>query len=466
LTSIPTQFIRGLNWLGDAVISLPAVERLIESESSLLSARGAGFSLYRALLTDRCQTLEDARGAKNKIKYLFTLRSLPLKKAMLLQNAFGAALVSFLSGIDQRRGYLRHGRGIFLNEGLKTNPSLLSAHEVFYHLNLLDGQKFFKFPEIGELPNAPSLSQKTLKILEDSPFVLGMAPGASYGNAKKAPLSLFAKAAEIILEERPGQLIILGSDSEKEDAKSLQNLLPKGRNVLNLAGNTTLDLLIELIRRTSLIITNDSGIMHLSGALKTKLIALFGPTNPITTGPLSVSSVILRSLVPCAPCLRRECPLPERICFKGLKAYDISIAARNLLEEKTREQDKRPGIILTDTFPMEEALQRAQQESSQGSKQEILEGMSMFELMEGNSALDRGSYERLADKFKIDLSRSVFVGSNLESLKAASIFGGKCVLSLEKSVPEMLFRSVFTPHVTAPTNDFALLLSKEMLKLL
>ncbi|MDR2406210.1 MAG: lipopolysaccharide heptosyltransferase II [Deltaproteobacteria bacterium] len=473
----PTQFIRGLNWLGDAIISLPALDTLIDREYSVLSARGAGFNLYQALFQDKCALLEDRRGFKERLSYIKRLRSLPLEKAVLLQNAFGAALNAFFSGIPQRLGYLRDGRGPLLTKKLLLNDELLSAHEVFYHLNLVsekDANNCFHFPKLGEL--SPQLDGKVphefQKLRDNCPFLLGVAPGASFGSAKKAPLELFAGAAKLLLETFSGGLVILGSQAEEVDAQALMKLLPTGPKVLNLTGKTSLPKLINIVKSLNLMITNDSGLMHLGTASGIKLLALFGPTNPITTGPLSLGSLVIRGKdVPCAPCLKRTCPLERRICFDSISVEDIYHKALELLKPQAPAPDKSPALLLLDESILNDSLSNdtlSKDSLINDSINKVDMPLRALGLPKGADPTSLASYEELSEREKVDLSRSVFVGTSLATLQKAASFGGNALLSLESGIPTELSKKPplpsFLPKVTAPTHAFAIAAAGAMLK--
>jgi heptosyltransferase-2 len=472
----PPLFVRGLNWLGDAVISLPAVMEAMKGGDILLCARGAGLALYKAALPGNMEILEDKRGLRNRIALIKDLRARRLPRALLLQNAFGAALVAFLSGMKERTGYSRDLRSLLLTRKASTDERLLGAHEAFYYLNLLRAGGLspeFSFPEIipgdpGPIPEdasagappggggggeAPGSFGYFIKSLEDAPFVLAAAPGASYGGAKRAPVRLFQDVSELVLKERPGALVILGGDSEREAASGLElkarQRLGDRQRIINLAGSTTMGQAARILSIASLLLTNDSGLMHLGGAAGSRVLAFFGPTSPCTTGPLSPLGAIVRRPLPCSPCLKRECPLERRICFEGIDPRDAAGRALALFDKPRKDPGKRPGVILLDGGP-----------GSSGAKDP---GIPVHTLPEGGPP-DQDSIRLLGEGEGLDLGSSVFIGGSEDALRLASAFGGAPVLWLNGKSPMKPPDDGFIPRIVAPDLEFALSYAKKLLE--
>ena len=159
--------------------------------------------------------------------------------------------------------------------------------------------------------------------------IIGIAPGATYGPAKRWFPDRFAAVADKLDEHFSSQGIILGGKIDWEVAQEVQNLARA--KLINLAGKTTLREAIYLISRCRLFISNDSGLMHISGALNIPTIALFGSTNPVTTAPAGNKSTIVHREVSCSPCLKETCPTDFR-CMRLISVEDVFKAAQNLFE--------------------------------------------------------------------------------------------------------------------------------------
>jgi heptosyltransferase-2 len=237
----PVLLARGLNWLGDAVLSLPALlaSKLACQGDLTVVARGAGAALYR-LLPSAWEVLDDNRGLKARYRLIKELRRRNYPRALLFQNAFGAALTAFLAGVPSRAGYSRHGRRPLLTLPVDPRPEDLAAHEVFYHLRLVSEAGMpapFSLPRISGFSGIRRISGAQLfpqgseggqDPEEKRGFLLALAPGASYGSAKRWPAKSFATAARLILEGRPGKAVILGGTSELEACAETESLLQGG----------------------------------------------------------------------------------------------------------------------------------------------------------------------------------------------------------------------------------------------
>jgi heptosyltransferase-2 len=434
-----------------------------------------GLALYLAVLPQThpgAIILEEGRGIRDRLALIKKLRKYPLERALLFQNAMGAAVTALLSGAKERVGYARHGRGPLLTRGVKPTKELLSAHESFYHLNLLDpdGAKDppFRFPKVCAHPEATHVHEGP-----DAGLILAVAPGASFGPAKRAPLETLAWSALEILAGTKGTVIILGSQTEKEDGIRLSGLLGDRVRTLDLSGRTTITELISILKRTDLLIGNDSGLMHLAAACGASLLALFGPTNPLTTGPLGPRSEIVRSPVPCSPCLKRVCPLKKRICFEGITAKDIADRALRLLKPGP-PREGGPGIILAGGIPGG-LWSPGTSNNSFGDKdsagnsltESALRGRGSppreYRLPQGADIRHKGAYLALAAKEGLGLASSAVVSSDPEALRVAKALGAHTVLYLEGKLPEGLLESGFLPNVTAPSLPPALSYAREYL---
>jgi len=165
---------------------------------------------------------------------------------------------------------------------------------------------------------------------ETGKTIIGIAPGATYGPAKKWFPERFAEVADNLNEKFSARIIVMGGKSDRETAREVQKLAKT--KLINLAGKTTLQEAIFLISQCQLFISNDSGLMHIAGALNIPTIAIFGSTNPITTAPVGNRSVIVRHEVSCSPCLKKSCPTDFR-CMEMISVKDILHVAEDLFRK-------------------------------------------------------------------------------------------------------------------------------------
>ncbi|MGL4209489.1 MAG: lipopolysaccharide heptosyltransferase II, partial [Candidatus Adiutrix sp.] len=350
--------VRSTNWIGDAVMMMPAFfalrQNFPQSQFTVMAAPWVA-PLYEAQSHLPQIILFDKKGAHKSLKARYDLikrlHSEKFDLAFLFQNAFEAALMAALAQIPHRWGYGRDGRSFLLTKAPPVPPTARFNHEVFYYLNLLE-QVGLKSPFISPSLLAPHHAQEEIsKILgpvNNDEFTLAIAPGAAFGQAKQWAPHNFAQASSLILDKRPGRVLILGAASEAKAANKVFTALAAiypPHKILNLAGTSNLAGAMALLSRSSMLLTNDSGLMHLAGALKVPLVAAFGPTNPLTTGPLGLSRVV-RAPVPCAPCYKRECPLSQCICFQGVTPEKVADAALNLLNSPAPTPSLSQAVFL------------------------------------------------------------------------------------------------------------------------
>jgi heptosyltransferase-2 len=167
-------------------------------------------------------------------------------------------------------------------------------------------------------------------IPESKKALIGVAPGATYGAAKRWSPEKFAEVADKLNEKFYTQGIILGGKSDGETANEVQKMARV--ELINLAGKTSLLEAIYLISQCRLFLSNDSGLMHIAGALNVPTVAIFGSTNPVTTSPVGKNSVIVRKEVSCSPCLKKTCPTDFR-CMNHISVEDVFKAAQDLLQD-------------------------------------------------------------------------------------------------------------------------------------
>jgi len=266
--------IRATNWVGDAVMCLPALQairqRFPQARIAILAKPWVA-DLYRENFVDEvlCYT---ARSMKEKMAFAWSLRSRRFDCAILLQNAFEAALVARLAGIPERIGYKRDGRGMLLTVAVPPpKPGEIPRHQRFYYLELLRRAGL-----IDGLPVSDAIRLDGPRV--ERGRVIGVSPGAAYGSAKRWLPERFAEAAARVARERNASIALFGSKDEHALCEEVAALLP-GLTVTNYAGKTTLAEFIDLAARCEVFLTNDSGAMHIASALGVPTVAIFGATD-------------------------------------------------------------------------------------------------------------------------------------------------------------------------------------------
>ncbi len=351
-SAVSRVLVRATNWLGDAVMSLPAiraVRQVFPRARLAVVARPWVADLYaRETAIDQVIRYE-GRGLRALRAFAAGLQREQFECAILLQNAFEAALMAWMAGIPMRIGYDRDARGWLLTRAIpRPEPGDTPRHERFYYLELLRRAGLIEradfarcgIPEIRleGAQEACVAGTQRLAALGMAGDVIGISPGAAYGSAKRWLPERFAEsAAQFGARQRMG-VVVLGSAAERALCEDVaadlreRGIDTRGINVHNLAGETTLREFIDLTAACRLFLTNDSGAMHVASALGVPTVAVFGATDDTTTGPTGRFARVVREHAECSPCLLRECPIDHR-CMTRVTVENVTDTAFRLWEE-------------------------------------------------------------------------------------------------------------------------------------
>jgi heptosyltransferase-2 len=338
--------VRATNWVGDAVMSLPALHALRAAYPHAhiaILARPWVAGLYgREPFCDEVIPYEAGKGWRElgtKARIAVSLGDRRFDCAILLQNAFEAAAVAWMAHIPVRIGYNRDGRGRLLTNPIPVpKPGEIPVHQRFYYLELLKrGGLIPSYPPDVEirLTAGGSAARDGQALLTgaglSAPF-LGVSPGAAFGSAKRWLPERFAESAVKLARRRGSSVAIFGSKEETAIGELVaREIGHAGVPVRNLAGKTSLREFIEMVAACELFLTNDSGSMHIASALGVPTVVVFGPTDETATGPAGRKNAILREPVECSPCHRRECPIDHR-CMTRVTADRAVEAGLELLK--------------------------------------------------------------------------------------------------------------------------------------
>ncbi len=329
--------IRGTNWIGDTIMSLPAVHAIRESypqaEISMLVKPWVADVFSFCPDVDRL-LLYMRPGEHDGVQGIFRLAG-QLKKnnfdlAIYLQNAIEAAIIGWLARIPLRAGYDSDCRGIFLTHSVHRTKEIRTVYQVDYYLEMVKAlgctinSREIKL-DSGRIPGDEILERYHIG---KGALLVGMAPGASYGPAKRWFPERFGAVASLLKKDFNAKVLLFGSASDRGVAQIIENAL--GGDALNLAGRTGLKDVVSLISKCSVFLTNDSGLMHIAGALGVPTLAIYGSTNPLTTPPPGKESVIIYKDVPCSPCLKKVCPTDFR-CMEEISISEVYSKARSIL---------------------------------------------------------------------------------------------------------------------------------------
>lgn len=322
--------IRATNWVGDAIMALPALRAVrgrFSDSTIAIVARPYVADLYRE--QQICDQLivydpgSEHKGLRGRERLVAKLREQKFDAALLLQNAFDAAWLAWRAKIPERIGYARDGRSLLLTKAVPV-PKLgeISAHEQYYYLELLR--------RAGWLDSLPQEAFIALKVSDQkrrsaAQFLLNagsrsdvsriaIGAGASYGSAKCWPPERFAELADRLQTEQHCDVILLGTAAEASVSSAIG--LAMRRSPIDLTGKTAIADLPALLSQCHLFLGNDSGAMHVAAAVGLPVVAVFGPTDPRGTAPVTLRCAIVQEKPYCSPCFLRRCPTDHRCMTK------------------------------------------------------------------------------------------------------------------------------------------------------
>jgi heptosyltransferase-2 len=347
--------IRVPNWVGDAVMALPALRelrRIFADARITFAARPWVAGLFDDEgLADSVIPIHDSQGISHTVRdFIREARQLRHERfdlAVLLQNAFGAALLARTAGVQMIAGYPTDYRGPILDFVVPFEPNYKTAHQVRYYLNIADAleQRLTGSSRVDleTLPPRLHVSSEQHKraslMLEESGVrtgaapILALCPGATNSRAKRWPAERFAAIADQFAEQNGFQTIIVGTKGDVEIAEEVARRMISPAAML--AGKTNIADLKAVIACASLVVSNDTGTAHVSAALSIPTVVVFGPTEHISTRPLSDVATVVRHDVECSPCMLRDCPIDHR-CMTRVEIHDVYSEAQDLLARPAR----------------------------------------------------------------------------------------------------------------------------------
>jgi len=335
--------VRGTNWIGDVIMSLPAISAVKGTCPDIritVLAKPWVADLYRIcpdvdeVIIFRSPGVHD--GLMGKWRLAMDLNSRGFDAALLLQNAIEAAIITGLAGIPIRAGYRTDGRGMLLTHPVTVRRGGKTVHQTRYYLEMVKACGFDCDPgEPSIKPDETSLEKSSSLLkkhgISEHDLLVGMAPGAAYGPAKMWYPERYAAVADRLVERFACRILLFGSSGDRKQAEIVE--AHADHSLLNVTGSTSLSEAVALMSRCRLFISNDSGLMHVAGALGIPLVAIFGSTNPTTTSPVGTHSVVIYKHVECSPCLAKTCPKDFR-CMDLIRIEEVYRQAETMLREE------------------------------------------------------------------------------------------------------------------------------------
>ena len=331
------------NWLGDAVMALPAIRDLrrhFPSAQLTVAARPSVARLFRAV-----SGIDDILTFNKRKGEVAQLRSGQFDAAVLFPNSFHSAWIVRRAGIAERWGYRSDFRGLFLTRPVSRPKERLHVGEYYQQLVRALGIDAGPLTPQIELPRA--VVETARRLLEERGWsagqpLIGIAPGAAFGHAKRWPAERFAAVMASARKELDAACVLLGRDEDRDASRGIEDALQGDAGlVMNLVGQTELLTFIGVISHCSALLSNDSGALHVAAALGVPVVAIYGPTHERYSRPLTSIEeaggrvATLSADVWCRPCWLRECPIDHR-CMKRVSVDQVYASLRQVLQQETR----------------------------------------------------------------------------------------------------------------------------------
>ncbi|MCS6884769.1 MAG: lipopolysaccharide heptosyltransferase II [Acidobacteriota bacterium] len=326
--------VRGTNWVGDSVITIPALRELrrifAKAHISLLVKPWVSGLFTDADFVDEVIVYD--REKKGLLKTIKELRRLKFDLAVLFQNAFEAALIAYCCRIPLRIGFATQHRSILLTHALELTEEIRRSHQVNYYLHivaqterLLTGVSTVDFAR----PNCylPVSEERRRQLLERLPMlgvnldkpIVAINAGATNSRAKRWPAERFGQLADRLFE-RGLEVVFIGAATEIEITRAATTAMRNKPKILT--GKTSLAESIAFLSFCRAVVSNDTGPAYLAAAMNIPTLTIFGPTDERSIRPLGANAEILRRKVPCAPCMLKICPIDHR-CMITISVDDV-----------------------------------------------------------------------------------------------------------------------------------------------
>ncbi len=349
MAEIKRILVRGTNWLGDAVMTTPALRQLRAAFPSahialLVTPLTAGLFEGSPFVDEVMPYRRKEDGVAAFSQAVREIRAREFDLALLFQNAFEAALLAWLGGVPLRIGYAMHGRAALLTHRLQHDAAHQGRHQVHDYLDIVEhaarlAGTSFERDTVASLTASTTQRQAATALLQRHSLtarpLIALNTAATNSRAKCWPLENFATLADRLATERGAQIVLIGAASERDNAAAVIAQM-RTAQALNLAGETSMSELIGLLAACDLLVSNDTGPAHVAAALATPTLTLFGPTNEFETAPTGAHAELMRvDGIECARCMHRDCPIDHR-CMTQLSVAMVFAQSLSLLTQNDK----------------------------------------------------------------------------------------------------------------------------------
>jgi heptosyltransferase-2 len=318
--------VKAANWLGDAVMTLPALRSLkemIPAARITVLTKPAFADLYRGAAGADEVLLHERGGVRPWLRTLREIRRRKFDAALVFPRSFSSAFLVYSARIPRRIGYAGEGRTALLTDPVRRLPEKRHRVHHFHHLLSAFGEPAPAHPPRLEiLPDAAAWAEEKMP---GKPWI-GINPGATYGEAKQWLPERFIELGKRLASR--ARIVVVGGPAEVD----LGERVAQGTGGICIAGKTTVSQLAAAIARCELFVTNDTGPMHVADAVGTPIVAVFGSTDWIETPPYGKKHTLVRREIECSPCLKRTCPLKHHHCMEWITVDEVERACREWLK--------------------------------------------------------------------------------------------------------------------------------------
>jgi heptosyltransferase-2 len=348
--------VRGANWVGDAVMTVPALRelrRLLPRARVTLATRRWAEGIFEGadFIDDFLLTGETSNKPRAVFAEAREWRARRFDLALLFPNAFAPALVAALARVPARLGYATQGRSPLLTHRLNVPEWRGRRHEVFYYLDIVSELERLLYGTTAvagrepdtRLPAPETSAREAFELLSESGVdasrtLVALCPGSTNSRAKRWPAERFAAVADMLAEGAGAQVVLVGAAEELDISEQVARLM-RARPVV-LTGRTDLSRTAAVLRASDLLVTNDTGPAHVAAGVGCPVVVIFGPTNPLTTSPFSPTAEVVRRPPDCAPCMLRDCPIDHR-CMTAVTPEEVFGRALVALEARRKVEVAR-----------------------------------------------------------------------------------------------------------------------------
>lgn len=324
--------LRSPNWLGDAVMTFPlslALKEVMPGCKATVVVRESLKDLWEMNpCVDRIVSIKGHKFKELEVGY--SLRKERFLYCFLLNRSYLSTFAAWLTGAKEKIGFEPPVKAFLLTRKVK---SYGLEHRIISYLKLIEATfgtiPPVSFPSVKVEPQIEEEVEKMLGGDQNSPYV-ALNTGSNYGEAKCWPEEHFVELSRKLLLEGITP-VLLGTKREKEKNQRIREKVGKG--ILDLTAKTSLKQLVAILKRVKVLVSNDTGTMHLGVALGVPVVALFGPTDPKVTGPWRGGIVIKHDLI-CSPCFERKCPKGNTLCMTSITVDEVYKAIGVFLDGK------------------------------------------------------------------------------------------------------------------------------------